>query len=225
LRLDPIIAEAVRAQLRRCLNGHRLVSATLAPLHFGDPNVVLSLERGALTMFRQILAGLEALDTDIVFLVEHDVLYAPQHFEFRPLRSDRIYYNQHVYKVDATTGHALHYLCNQTSGLCAHRETLVTHYRTRIARVEAEGFSRRMGFEPGTRKLRHGGIDDLRHETWFSEVPNIDLRHGLNLTASRWKKEEFRDQRYTAGWTEADAVPGWGQTAGRMAELLREVSA
>jgi len=222
LRLDPVIAQAVRAQLTRCLNGHRLVSSTLGPLDFGQ-NLAHDWQRGALTMFKQILAGLEALDTDVAFLVEHDVVYHPSHFAFRPARQDRIYYNQNVWKVHAETGHALHYLCNQTSGLCAHRDTLLQHYRARVARVEAEGFSRRIGFEPGTRKVRHGGIDDLRHETWFAEVPNIDLRHGQNLTSSRWRKDEFRDQRFTEGWTESDTVPGWGRTEGRMAEFLREL--
>ena len=50
-------------------------------------------------MFKQILAGLEALDTDIVFFCEHDVLYYPSHFDFRPLKKDVIYYNTNVWKV------------------------------------------------------------------------------------------------------------------------------
>jgi hypothetical protein len=45
----------------------------------------------------------------------------------------------------------------------------------------------------------------------MSAVPNIDIRHGNNLTPTRWRKDQFRDQRYTKGWTEADEVPGWGR--------------
>jgi hypothetical protein len=44
-----------------------IVSVSLKPTEFGD-NISLSLERGYLTMFKQILAGLEKIDTDIVFL-------------------------------------------------------------------------------------------------------------------------------------------------------------
>lgn len=220
-RLDPEIMQACQAQLRRAVNGHRVVSVSLQPMDYGD-NIVLALERGYLTMFKQILAGLEALDCDVVFLCEHDVLYHPSHFKFVPARSDIYYYNTNVWKVRASDGHALYYDCKQTSGLCADRELLVQHYRERVRRVEAEGYNRRMGFEPGTHS-RAERIDDHKSETWRSEYPNIDIRHGLNLTPSRWKPEQFRDQRNCRGWIEADEVPGWGMTSGRFAELLREL--
>ena len=63
--------------------------------------------------FRQILAGLEALDTDVVFMVEHDVLYHPSHFDFTPPERDIFYYNRNTWKVNAETGHAVFYLCDQ----------------------------------------------------------------------------------------------------------------
>lgn len=220
-RLEDRIARAVQAQLLRCQNGNRLVSVSLKPLEFGE-NIVLPLERGILTMFRQILAGLEALDTDIAFLVEHDILYDPSHFDFVPPRTDVFYYNQAVFKVDAATGKALYYHVNQTSGLCAYRVLLVEHYRKRVERVEREGFTRSMGFEPGTHRYPRG-VDDYGHDTWRSAVPNIDIRHRHNLTPSRWSKSEFRNQRFTSGWTEADGVPVWGTTLGRFDQILRHV--
>ena len=186
-------------------------------------HIVLPLERGSLTMFRQILKGLELLEVDVVFFAEHDVLYAPEHLTYRPT-SSRVYaYNTHVWKVDQASGRALHYRCEQTSGLCADRQLLLEHYRRRVAHVEAHGFTRRMGFEPG-KPMRHGGLDDIPRETWFATRPNVDIRHGGNLTPSRWRKDQFRDQRYTAGWTEADEIPGWGRTAGRFSAWLDEVT-
>jgi hypothetical protein len=161
-------------------------------------------------MFRQILAGLEALDTDYVFFAEHDVLYHPSHFDFVPDECDRYYYNTNVWKLRVEDGHCLHYDCRQTSGLCADRELLIKHYRERVRRVEAEGFSRKMGFEPGTHK-RAERVDDYGSDSWQSAYPNVDIRHGGNLTPSRWSKEQFRDQRYTAGWIESDEIPGWGR--------------
>lgn len=185
--------------------------------------MVFYAERGYLTMFQQILAGLEALETDVAFLCEHDVLYHPSHFDFVPPEMDRVYYNQHVWKVDASTGHALHYRCSQTSGLCASRQLLVEHYRRRVALVEARGFSRKMGFEPGTHR-RAERVDDLVAETWMAAYPNVDIRHDTNLTPSRWRQDQFRDKRNCQGWTEADAVPGWGVTAGRFTEWLAGLS-
>lgn len=218
----PIVAVQINAAPDHFLNAD---AASGIPIPFGRDGqlITLALERGYLTMFKQILAGLEALDTDTAFLVEHDVLYHPSHFDFTPARRDTYYYNQHVWKVSAEDGRALHYLCNQTSGLCADRQLLVEHYRKRVAHVEQHGFGRSIGFEPGTRKIRHGGIDDVRYESWMSPAPNIDVRHGKNLTATRWRREEFRNQKYTAGWTEADSVPGWGVTRGRFAEFLQDL--
>ena len=85
--------------------------------------------------------------------------------------------------------------------------------------VEADGFTRRMGFEPGTHG-RAERVDDYKCDTWMSDRPNLDIRHGQNLTQTRWSKEQFRNQRYTKGWAIAGEVPGWGQTEGHMTELL-----
>lgn len=229
-RGDTAILAAARAQLDRAAGRLPISSVTLEPIPLyvessenPGPTLVLAADRGYLTMFRQILAGLERMSADVVFLAEHDVLYHPSHFDFTPPRSDTYYYNRNVWKVDAATGRALHYDCDQTSGLCASRELLLQHYRARVARVEREGFTRRMGFEPGTHRTPRG-VDDFKAEHWTSRWPNVDIRHGSNLTPSRWRKEEFRDQRYTAGWREAEEVPGWGRTFGRFPEWLAEVS-
>jgi hypothetical protein len=215
-RLDTKIAKVVQKQIDK--SNYPVVSVSLKPIDWGQ-NIVIHEDRSILTMFKQILAGLEACTSDIVFFMEHDVLYHPSHFEFRPLRDDTFYYNQNVYKVDATTGHALFYYCNQTSGLCAYRSLLLAHYRARVDRVSREGFTRAMGFEPGTHSFPRG-VDTHPVESWMSEYPNIDIRHNKNLTPSRWRKDQFRNQKYTNGWLESDSVPGWGKTEGRFQELL-----
>ena len=209
-RPSQALLDVCMRQITAGVNGHKIVSVTLAPVNFGM-NIVLPLARSPLTMFRQILVGLEALDTEYVFMAEHDVLYHPSHFAFVPPRRDTYFYNLNVWKVDVETGRAVHYQTKQTSGLCADRMLLIRHYRERIRRCEAEGFSRAMGFEPGShgRKER---IDDVPSETWWSSTPNIDLRHKHTLTKSRWATVEFRDQRNCKGWTEADVIPGWGST-------------
>ena len=220
-RLDPVIMGACQTQLEKM--GLPIISVSLKPLEGFGKNIVIDAERGALTMFRQILAGLEALDTDIVFFAEHDVLYHPTHYDFVPPERDMFYYNQNAYRVNAETGDALFYYANATSGLCAYRELLLQHYRKRVELVEAGGFTRRMGFEPGTHG-RAERVDDFKSTSWMSAQPNIDIRHGQNLTKSRWSRDQFRNQKYTRGWTEAGEVPGWGQTQGRFSELLEEIA-
>ena len=221
-RGDEAILSAARAQLAHACNGHQIVSSCLGYVPLGTIRINhAKAERSYETMFKQILAGLELLDADVAFLAEHDVLYHPSHLEFVPPKRDVIYYNVNVWKVDAETGRALHYDCQQTSGLVAYRDTLLAHYRKRCEMVAAHGFSRKMGFEPGTHR-RAERVDDLTSESFKSALPNVDIRHGHNLTQSRWKREQFRNQRYTKGWTEADEVPGWGVTKGRFAEFLKE---
>lgn len=192
------------------ISGKDIISVSLQPVKFGQ-NIVLPLERGYLTMAKQILAGLEASKAEIIFFCEHDVLYHPTHFEFVPGRKDRYYYNTNVWKVRAEDGFAVHVDdMRQLSGLCGYRDTLVNHFKERVRRIEAEGFSRKMGFEPGTHN-RKERIDTLKSERWNSPYPNIDIRHDKNLTDSRWKPEQFRNQKHTIGWTESDVskIKGW----------------
>lgn len=228
-QLRPDIAEACQRQLLRAANGRYILSVSLKPLDFGD-NLVLGLERGVLTMFKQILMGVSNLQEDVAFLCEHDVAYHPDFFSFTPPRDDRVYYNQNIWQVSAETGHALFWRRRSVSQLCAHTRLLIDHYGDRIKQIEERGLSTmgqflRMGFEAGTKRVSHGGVDNLRHDVWFSDKPNIDIvQHGTNLTRALTRREEFRNAKYTEGWREESFVPGWGQTEGRFPEFLKDVA-
>lgn len=202
------LAKQVQKQLRAA--DLPIVSVSMKPMpHFGQ-NIHLPGERGPSQMFKQILAGLEASEAEYVFLCEHDVLYHPSHFQFVPENPSLFYYNTNVWKV-RDDGFAVRVDdCRQTSGLCAHRALLVEHYRKRVELVERVGYTRRMGFEPGTH-TRTERVDDYGSDVWQSDYPNLDIRHGQNLTPSRWSPGEFRDKRYAEGWVESrvEALPGW----------------
>lgn len=218
---EPIFT-AVKDRLYHLCNGMRLVSVSLAPVDLGK-NFVLDLPYGTLTMFKEILKGLEECEADVVFLCENDVLYHPSHFEFTPPKKDVYYYNEHTYKVDAETGQAVFYYTKQTSGLCAYRSLLLEHYRKRVERFEKEPFTRATGFEPGCHKMPRG-VDNFPAERWMSPFPNVDVRHSQNLTQTRWDPSEFRDPKACQGWKLVDEVPGWGVTKGRFQEFLRDVN-
>ena len=224
-RIDKKMMLLCQKQILKGIKEKHIISVSLEPIEFGRNNICLPLKRGYLTMFRQILAGLEANDAEVIFFCEHDVLYHPSHFDFIPPKRDVFYYNLNIWKVRAEDGHGLKVDdCKQTSGLCAYRELLIGHYRRRIAKilrnqanliergepVKNEGFSRHMGFEPGCHTPPRG-VDNFKAGSWVSKFPNIDIRHDKNLTPNRWKKEQFRDKRYTKGWLEAKYIPGWGK--------------
>jgi len=186
-----------------------IVSISHKPIDFGQ-NMVLPLTRSALAMFRQILAGLERSVADIIFLCEHDILYTPEHFKFTPPDKNTYYYNEHVWFLRLSDGHALRYNARQLSGLCAYRVPLVIHYRERVKVCERVGFSRYIGFEP----MNHGRIKwNTMYEAdgWNTEAANIDIKHEQNQLRQRWSQSEFRNTKAIKIWEEStiDKIPGW----------------
>jgi hypothetical protein len=159
-------------------------------------------------MFRQILKGLEESTADIVYLCEHDVLYHPSHFDFTPPDRTRVYYNQNTWQTRVSDGFAVKYTCKTVSQLCAYRDILIKHYKERIRRIETEGrYDSKMGYEPGAAR-RAERVDDLISETFESSGPNAELRHGNNLTKSKWSPAEFRHDRYCRNWQNG-TCPEW----------------
>jgi len=220
-QLDERIMKVVQKNLEYQCNGHRLVSVSLKPMSFGE-NIVLPLRRGHLAMAKQQLAGLEKLDTDIVFMVEHDIIYPACHFDFIPPRKDVFYYDLNWWKVRQSDGQALHFKAKQVSGLCAYRDILIEYYRNRVKLIESGEIGGRRHFEPGSHyrdaynKLTTHGFD-----TWFSEIPYVDIRHGTVVTRNIFDPSGYRGQ--VTDWTMADEIPYWGISKGRFNEFLDDI--
>lgn len=209
--LDESLMKKCQTRLLESIGDKKLVSVSLRPLDFGD-NITIPLERGQLTLFKQILAGLEKLDTDIVFFAEHDVLYNKSHFDFIPEDRQVYYYNKNIWRVRTTDGYAVAYDHKSAHALCAYRETLIKEYKERVRKIEAGGWHQN-GYEPGTRSIRRGGFSDSTSAFYESKDPIIDIRHGGNLSASKWAPEEFRSLRSCRNWKVAPegVVPFWGK--------------
>jgi len=208
-RLDESIMLPVQKQLSNSFSGE-IISVSLKPTDFGK-NITLDLERGYLTMFKQILAGLENSTADIIYFCEHDVLYPEDYFTFIPPDKTKIYYNKNVWQVRTSDGFSVAFDAKRLSQLCAYRDVLIEHYKKRIAKVEEVGFSRRMGFEPGSHG-RPERVDDLASDYWESKNPTLDLKHGKNATEARWNPSEFRSQRSCRNWKETSILPYWGDS-------------
>ncbi len=196
-KLNLKVARAVQKQIRSI--GLPIVSATLKPMDKMGKNIHLPLERGYLTMFKQILAALESSDAEIVYFCEHDVLYHPSHFEFTPPSKEKFYYNHNWWKV-GSDDRVVHWDADQVSGLCVYRETALEFYRERVASFDEASFNRK--FEP---------MSGETSIAWESEFPNIDIRHDNNLTKSKWFIDDFRDKSTAINFEEStiDQVPGW----------------
>lgn len=219
-RCEERIVDICRNRLQIICDGWEVVSVSHYPIDFGR-NIVMPLTRRSASIYMQILAGLKAISSDIIFLIEHDVLYHPSHFYFVPPENNVIYYNLNRWAVDAKTGQALHYISWCNSFIVAYREVLLNHLTDFVALVERDGYSRRrMGHAIGKRKYE--GVKKYKVDTFRSEQPNVDIRHSNNFTKNRFKREQFNSN--VKEWQLANEVPGWGRTKKRFDEFLLEVA-
>jgi hypothetical protein len=188
-QLNMSLARKVRKQLLSV--GLPITSVSLKPMDFGR-NIHFKGERGYLTMFKQILAGLEAMNQNIVFFAEHDVFYHPSHFDFTPENKNTFYYNGNYWFV-RQDGFAIHYDVSPLSGLVVYRESAIKHFKERVKMIESLGENYKplhMGFEPFT----HNRVKweyKCNSEVFMSKEPNVDIEHGGNNTWKRWKQKDF----------------------------------
>lgn len=223
---DPLLLSACRAQIARCMAEknipeRHLVSVSHKPMDFGR-NFVVDLERAVLSIFKQILLGLEESTAEIIFLLEHDLVYHPSHFDFVPTDQKIFYYDRNRWSVCDQTGKAVFYHTNVPSMLCAYRELLLKHYSKATAFIEKNGWRSRYGYSPpkGLPKEQRIG----RYKTYEAKQPSIDIRRDDAWTRKRMDKSQFRSERSCRGWKEADGVPSWGKTEGRFNEFLKELN-
>jgi glycosyltransferase involved in cell wall biosynthesis len=188
LNKDPKLMKKCQESITKNFSG-RIITITPEPTEFGD-NIKMPKGEKYIDMFNRILLGLEALDTDVVFLCEDDVIYNKSHFEFTPPQKDIYYYNLNWWQVRATDGYAVQYKARRLSNLCANRELLLQHYRKLVKVCKEGGFSRKIGFEPGTHN-RPERIDDFKCGDFKSKEPILDIVH-QNATKRRWDISEFR---------------------------------
>ena len=129
-RPEPHILTMVHKELAKA--NLPIVSVTLKPMNFGQ-NIVLDLERGWETYFKQILTALKASSSEFVFFCEHDVLYHTSHFEFTPPSRDTFYYNVNVWRWDFSNDKVITYdHFRSVSGICVSREKAIEHYEKRL---------------------------------------------------------------------------------------------
>jgi len=185
-----------------------IISVTQKPTDFGKNILFERRGKSHSFLYRQILIGLEASEAEYLFFCEHDVLYHPSHFEFRPPRDDVYFYNNNVYKYRLADRKIITYDCGWLSQLCASRELLLRHYKKRLDLIKAG--HRAYGYEPGSGQSKK--IDNVGFERWNSQFPNIDIRHGGNWTGvNRMNPDEFKNKDNCRNWRELTVgeLPGW----------------
>jgi len=200
---------------------HKIVSVSLhQPIDLGENIVITDRQRSYPTMVYQIVTALEALDTDYVFFLEHDVLYHPSHFDFTPPREDIYFYNVNNFRWYVKEDFAITYDgLHSLSMMCVNRELALDHFKRRLAWIEETGmdkqrsreprFGRVWGYEPGTKRTKNGGFSDEEFERWRSPMPNIDLRHRHCFSQPKTHKEDFKHVPPDFTEVPIDDIPYW----------------
>jgi len=215
------ILMSCQKQLKKCMREYNfpIISVSQQPLTFGK-NIVMELSRSSVSMYKQILTGLQASTADIVFLIEHDLLYHPTHFSFTPPRDNEIYYNMNRWSINAETGKALFYHSWSNGCIVAYRKVLVKWLTDFLVFLEKVGYSKGMGHAIGK---RWEGVQHFHMRTFKSDFPNLDIRHPDNFSTSRFGFNGKQRHTPPPELVYADEVPGWGKTLGRFDDILREV--
>ena len=218
---DNRIGEPIRTYVRNSIkaSGLPVTSCSLKKIRFGN-NIVVDGVRSYPTMVKQILTALENANEKYVFFAEHDVLYHPSHFEFTPPTDDRYYYNLNNYRWDYPHDRAIQYDgLTSLSMMCCNRELAINHYKIRTKLIKSQGldkirsreprWARRFGYEPGTKPKRRGGVTNETHEKWWSEYPNIDIRHSKTFSSPKTRLKDFKHP--PVNWKEVKLkdIPYW----------------
>ena len=188
-QLEEKLATAVRKQIKKVAGLIPIISVSQEPLNFGKNICVGKKPRNTISMYEQQLEGLRAApEGSIVYLCEHDVFYHSSHFAFLPKTKKHAWFNtnryHHKFGMDSflkARGRRAY-----SQGV-AYRETWIPHFETRIE-------------ERGKIKMH------IPFKNFISDRPNVDIRHGQNLTP---------DGDYKRDWVGSNLkgiynLPGWG---------------
>lgn len=186
-RLVEDLAEAVRKQILSASNGIEIISVSHKPIDFGTNICVGIKPRSYITLYEQVLAGLEKTHEDaIIYLCEDDVFYHPSHFDFIPPRQNKIYFNLNRFYAHRNENYFARSIGKRALSQCvSYRKPLLEHIKEQV--------------DARRRNIASPCIGPFLN--FRSRFPNIDIRHESNFSES----SRFNDK--------ADMIwelDGWG---------------
>ena len=97
--LNERFAQGFRNRLVKAAPDIPIVSVSRKPINFGHNICVGEIGRSLHIMWKEVLTALMYSKADIIYVIEHDVLYNVSHFEFEPEDENCFYYNENVWLV------------------------------------------------------------------------------------------------------------------------------
>lgn len=154
------------------LDNAELIVVSWKPVAVENNIILRNLKSCHMSLYTQILAGLQRCKYNKIFLVEHDVLYPRDHFKIEATPG-KYTYNSNVYHL-TKEGFFKAASCNFLSTLITDKETLLKGINEKIDEIKTIGRVSWAEF----------GNPDI-FVTVHGENPVVDIRHGNNFTAHR----------------------------------------
>jgi len=196
-----------------------IISVSQKPINFGKNICVGNIGRSWMSLYKQILAGLELCETDYIGIAEHDCLYNAAHIKYIPTSDNIFFYNHNCWLVDSMTGIYSYWPHRfALSQLVCHRD-LLKKSTIEIMNLLMMGLKVSKGMkwygEPGLvsdtykvfveadsgrssqlQRYLKKYVSEYKSKSFKTEKPNIDIRHGKNFTGPKRGKKRCYELPY-----------------------------
>jgi hypothetical protein len=209
------IGDLCKRILQREAGDIPIVSVSQRPIDLGRNVCVGEIGRSWMSLYKQILAGLDAIDTESVVIAEHDCLYTHEHLSYQPAKPEAFHYNHNHWLVEWHGNHPeidgmYSYWPKRTALsqlICT--VSLLRQSTEEVMRLLDMGLKVDKGLhwygEPGqtSEQFRRAFVEassgrptqlqaylkdyitKYQTEYFRTEKPNLDIRHGSNFTGSK----------------------------------------
>lgn len=198
--------EKTKSCLLEAVDDYPLITVSHKPLDFGQNIVVTNLDRSYLSLYKQILIGIQAANTEFVALAEDDVLYHKDHFSrYRP--SKGVFgYNLNKWSIYTWSKTPIfsHKHRRTNLSLICHREDLIEALKERLLVVE-ENLELLPYLAEPSRYESQLKITHRVAEKFFSKTPIVVFSHPEAI------HYDMVGERKALGELQAYEIPYWGK--------------
>lgn len=204
--VSPRWEQFVMCQLRKSINGLPLITVSQKPMSYGENVCVGDIGQSHLNIYRQMLVGAKAAKTRYVAFVEDDILYPPDHFQFRPSRDDVAAYNMHKWALYTWMRPPCFNTSSyrRTTGCIIARDMFIEAMEERFARWPGDTAPLSHFTEVG-RHEQQLGVKVRKSEEFRSNNPHVVVFHEMALG---WK---HLGKRKRPGEERPFEIPYWGR--------------
>lgn len=211
--LDTRLFKMCQKNIMETSCGFPIISVSQKPIEFGKNICIGELPHSSLSIAKQMLVGLDVIDTEFVAVAEHDCLYTSEHFSFfpHPTIASTFWYNENVWVLHVTEQfygtfstfpgrmansqlicetELLRKATKDRIEIMSHPVWLERHPTGRIGEPGALDYNHAMRLSVGRalrgcREMIRKYINNYHGKLWKSVNPNIDFKHGANFTKNR----------------------------------------